>query len=271
MKSCFLIILVSIFAVQCLNAQKEYSKNSLSFSIGPSIPVGSFAGTNLSNGSSGFAKIGESVNFSFDHRLNQHLVFTVMLSGQINRLNTNALKTQLSEYPFFADFSSIGTRHYSNWVVDKKSWCLESLQMGITEEIPFSNNDNLSFTGKILCGATYAQLPLISAQSFSDTSYATYIRRKASAFAFSYLAGAGLKYKFKRKVYFLFDLNYFGAAQFTFKNVQEGITATNEGINVPGIYSFANSVGPIVDDIRTGTVKQSIGSVIVNFGIELRL
>ncbi|HEX4374077.1 MAG TPA: hypothetical protein VHZ50_12305 [Puia sp.] len=272
MKNCFLVILISIFAVQCLYAQKDSSKNSLSFSIGPSIPVGSFAGTDFSKSSSGFAKIGEAVNFSFDHKLSEHLSFTVMWYGQRNGLNTKTFQTQLAtNSAFFWDLSSSEPRRYPNWVVDKKSWYVGSLQIGITEEMPFSANSKISFIAKALIGGAYVQLPKLHAQSFSDTSYVVLQQNGASAFGLSYTIGAGLKYKLNKKFNLIFDADYFGTTQISFKNVTQTVAATNGGLNVPGIYSLSNSVGPPMDETQTGANKQSIGSVIVNFGIELRL
>lgn len=272
MKNCFLVILISIFTVQCLYSQKDFSKNSLSFSIGPSIPVGSFAGTDFSKSSSGFAKMGESANFSFDHKLNKQLSFAIVLYGERNGLNTKALASQLAtNSAFFWDLSTPHPRRYPNWVVDKKSWYLESLQIGITEEIPFSANNKISFIARALVGAAYAQLPKLHAQSFSDTSYVVLQQNGASAFALSYTIGVGLKYKLNSKFGLILNADYFGTTQISFKNITQTVAATNGGLNVPGFYSLSNSVGPPMDESTTNTNKQPIGSIIINFGVAMGL
>ena len=271
MKSCLLIIAVSIFAVQYSYSQKEYKENSLSFSIGPSFPVGNFANTNLSNNSAGFAKMGEYANFSFNHKLSERLSFTIMLNGQRNGLNTKAFAREFSKNAFFDDLPAFGPRYYSNWMVDKKSWYMESLQIGITEEIPFSDNNKISFVARALIGAAYAQLPKLYAQSFADTSYVVIQQNGASAFGLSYTIGAGLKYKLNRKFNLIFNAAYSGTTQINFKNITQTVIATNGGLNVPQIYSFSNSVDPITGETHTGTAKQPMGSVIENFGVELKL
>jgi hypothetical protein len=261
MKSCLLIIAVSIFTVQYLYSQNEYKKDSLSFSIGASIPVGNFAST---------ANIGECANFSFDHKINKQLALIVMLYAQRNGLNTSAYAKEFAKTAFFADLPALGPRYYSNWIVDKKSWYMESLQIGIAKEIPFSGNNKISFIAKALVGAAYAQLPKLYAQSFTDTSYAAIFQNGASAFGLSYSIGAELKYKLNRKFDLIFNAAYFGTTQISFKNITQIVEATN-GLTVPGIHSFSNSLNPVMLDEHTGTDKQPIGSIIVNFGVEMRL
>jgi len=265
------LVISFVFVVHFSYSQKEYKKDFLSLSIGGSIPVGSYSGTDFSNSSDGFAKLGQLMNVSFSHKLNQHLALTAMLYGQRNAVNSSKLESDLSKQDFFLDPNSATPRNYSYWVVDKKSWYVESIQIGITEEVYLSEDKKVSFLASALVGPAYAQLPKMQAQSFSDTSYVVLNQSAASAFAFSYSINASLKYAMNKKFSLLFNAGYFGTSKINFKNVNSSIIATNGGLTVPGIYSFSNSVYPIIYDSESDNIKQTISSINISVGLGLSL
>ena len=267
------IFLFSIcFAIlQNSYSQTNNDKNVISLSIGLSLPVGSFASTDPSDKLAGYAKVGETINISILHKLNKNIGIVATLYGERNGLNTNLLAKQFAEtaIPFY--YNGGGPNYYPNWVIDKKSWYLESFLLGLNDEFFIKPSSKLSFTAKALIGIADVQLPKLNASSKTDTSFATITQNGASALGLSYLASVGVKYKWSKILYLIFGINYFGTAQISFKNVTETITATNGGLNVPGVYSFSNSKLPIEELISTNTNKQPIGSVNVNFGIEISL
>lgn len=271
MKPQTIFLAIFVLISQYSYCQNETHKNHLSLSIGPSIPIGNFSSTNPLNNLSGFAKLGETINLSVIHRLNKNFGLIAMLYGQRNSLNTISLAHQFAETGIY--FGSIGGRpnYYPNWVIDKKSWYVESILLGVGDEFLIGSNSRLSFIVKALIGIANVQLPKLNASSETDTSFATITQNGGSTFGLSYLASVGIKFKLNKKFRLVFNTDYFGASKVNFKNVTEQIIATNGGLTVPGVHSFANSVLSPQGISFTTTNKQPIGVVNINFGAALRL
>ena len=261
MKKLF-IVLLSFLSSKHLCAQKIADKNLLSLSIGSSIPVLHFG--NASN-SPGYAKVGGSVSISFTHQMNKQIGITAMLYAQTNRLNSDVLATQFEKTSFFGNAGLGSPRQYSNWAVQKKNWQMQSFLIGITNAIPSRKNSKTVFTVKTLIGIAHVQYPALNATSISDTAYVTANQTGASAFGFGYMVGIGVKYKLNKRLRLFLNCDYAGTSQIRFKNIISTTTATNGGLTIPNIYSFANSVGPILIDINKADTKKEV--TVVNAGI----
>lgn len=266
------IILIAAFfsTLQYSFAQTGSDKNVLSLSIGPSFPVGNFSSVSPSNQFAGYAKVGETANISFVHKLNKNTGLMAMLYGQRNGLNTKELEQQLSGAEIFP-YNGSGFNHYPNWEIDKKSWYLESLLVGITEEFFLKRDSKFSITARALAGVAYLQMPKLNGSSKTDTSYAIITQNSAAAFGFSYLAGAGVKYTLNKRLYLLFGADYFGTATINFKNITEKIAGTSGGLIIPNYYSLSNSSNVSFGSSGTGNNKQPVGTINVNFGIGVRM
>ena len=203
-----------------------------------------------------------------------------MLYGQRNGINTNTLSGQLDKFSIepiaFSSgntgFPTGGQELYYNWNIDKKYWYLESIMLGITEELSSGNNDKLSFVTKVLIGAAYAQLPTLNGKSVTDTSYSVFYQKGASAFGFSYLLSAGMKYKLSHNLYMKLDVFYFGTSQLNFKNITQNFASTYGGLGVQGVYTLSNSsIPPIWASYTSGPNKQPFGTVDILAGIDIIL
>jgi hypothetical protein len=274
------IFTVSFLMIRLSYAQIISDHNTLSFSIGLSIPVGNFSSTDPSNNLSGYAVPGISANFSFNHKLNKQFGITAMLYGQRNGINTNTLSDQLDKssiYPIGISSGSTGIptgeqEKYYDWNIDKKYWYLESVMLGVTEEIPSEKNTKLSFLAKALIGAAYAQLPTLNGNSVTDTSYSVFYQKGASAFGFSYLLSAGMKYKLSTNLYFKLDAFYFGTSHLNFKNITQNFASTYGGLAAQGVYTLSNSSMPVISaSSTTGPNKQPFGTINILAGIDLIL
>ena len=261
-------------------AQTIPDKNTISFSIGTSVPVGNFSSTDPSNNLSGYAVPGVSANFSFNHKLNKQFGLAAMLYGQRNGINTNELSDQLDKSFFFPQAFSTGSPYfptgaqqvYYNWNIAKKYWYLESVMLGVTEELSFENNNKLSFVASALIGGAFAQSPTLNGKSVSDTSYSVFYQKGASAFGFSYLLSAGMNYKLSGKLYLKLDAFYFGTSRLNFKNITQNFASTNGGLAVQGAYTLSNSNMPVIwESSTTGPNKQPFGSIIILAAIGLIL
>jgi len=193
-----------------------------------------------------------------------------MLYGQRNGLNTKELEQQLSTAGNFS-FNGSYSNYDRNWVIDKKSWYVESLLVGVTEEFFKKPNSKFSFTARALVGIANVQMPKLNGSSKTDSSYAIITQNSASAFGFSYLGGVGVKYKWNKRFYLMFGADYFGTAAVDFKNITESVAATTGGLIVPNLYSLSNSRNVIYESSTIADNKQPVGSINVNVGIGVRL
>ena len=273
---------ISFLMVRLSYAQFIPDENTASFSIGPSFPIGNFSSTDPSNNLSGYAVSGIAANLSFNHKLNNQLGLIAMLYGQRNGINTNIFSDQLDKSFFDPQFisSSSGSPYsptgsqevYYNWNIENKYWYLESVMLGATEELTFENNHKLSFVAKVLIGAAYAQLPTLNGQSITDTSYAVFYQKGASAFGFSYLLSGGMNYKLSGKLYLKLDVFYFGTSRLNFKNITQNFASTYGGLRMPGVYTLSNSnLTVFSESSTTGQNKQPFGSINIVAGVGLIL
>jgi hypothetical protein len=281
MKKIFhLIAVILVLMIRLSYAQTIPDKNTLSFSIGASFPVGNFSSTDPSNNLSGYAVPGISANFSFNHKLNKQLSLTAMLYGQRNGINTKTLADQLDKSYIFPIAISTGSPYfpsgdqkvYFNWNIEKKYWYLESVMLGVTEELPFKKNNKLSLVVKALIGAAYAQSPTLNGKSITDTSYSVFYQSGATAFGFSYLLSTGIKYKLSDKLFLKLDAFYFGTSRLNFKKITQNIATTYGGLVVPGVYTLSNSYMPAIwESSTTEPNKQPFGTLNISTGIALIL
>lgn len=268
---------IAVFAISLLAFQHTYSQNrvspnenTLSFSVGASIPVGNFSSTNSAGKLAGYARTGETINFSFEHKLNKKTGLVAMLYGQRNGINTDVRGRQFDKTGWFGS-NSFEPRYYPNWSIAKKSWHLESLLFGVSGEFPVDENQKFSFTAKMLLGLAYAQLPKLNASSKTDTSFTEINQSGASAFGFSYLASVGIKYKWSQKIYLLGSIDYFGTSQISFENVTGILASTNGGLVLPHVHLLSNSRMPPMYHETTATNRQPFNAVSVNFGVGVKL
>lgn len=264
-KKKFLIIII-VFSYPNTNLFCQSSKSTLSLSIGPSFPLGNYAKTDPANNLSGYSKAGESINISFNYKLNNGVVFEAMLYGERNGLNTKAFANQFSEVGFFTFYGD--PRYYSNWTIDKKSWNVESLLLGVTRHWLIGKpNSRISILAKTLVGLANVQSPELNANSKTDTSYVILHQNNSSAIGTSFLLSAGAEYKLSKNLGILFSCEYYGTTQIFFKNLTEIIAATNGGLGVPEIYSLSNSVSTYIAESYADNNKQTISSININLGI----
>lgn len=85
-----------VFCVSLIaHSQEQHKSNYISFSAGLAMPVGSFAASNLSSQSAGFAKAGEHIALAWSKLTSKNFGFTISLAGQSNPINLKSMLDQL--------------------------------------------------------------------------------------------------------------------------------------------------------------------------------
>ncbi|TDX00870.1 hypothetical protein [Dinghuibacter silviterrae] len=237
---------------------------SITLSIGPSQPVGAFASQNGAQEGAGLARIGGVLDLSYQHPLHGGpFGFSAGLRARLNPMNEDANLA----YPKSRDTGY-------TYTVDKTSWEAGGIFVGAYYRKALSSK--LSVEAGVSVGGVYTVLPALSATGLRKSvlypgsqDYQTVRANKAHALAPSILPRLGIRYPLTS--HFSFTLHAaFCYLRPTFKNITEWVEST-QGLNVPGLYSFANSAGPIIGYDQTRNITQSMCTVDLDAGLSLRL
>ena len=260
-----LTILIAIISCTTLSvfSQNISSKNSITLSAGPSIPVGNYGKTEKENIHLGFSSAGISASISYNYKLNKTIGLEAMVYGQQNSLNNSAMEKDLSETGFLGQQPG----YYSNWSVEKEKWQIGSVMVGATGEFPLINSSKFSFIGRALFGLAYVKCPDLKADSRQDNAYAVFSGKYGSNTGSSWLISPGVNYKLSNRLNLILNAEYFGTAKIPFKDAIEIIAATNGGLVIPGQYDLKNSVNPPTTYGEKGTKEQSIQSMNLKLGV----
>ncbi len=274
-KELFFVIAGFLLALNTY-AQKEMDDNLFSVSFGPSIPIGNYGNTNLANDNAGFAKTGEAIHVSFEHKLNKHFGIAAMLYRQKNSVNTAAMSTQFEGVgfnntpPYFSNGSTPPPTptyvYVPNWQFDKDSYYLGGFYAGGVFESPIGKAKRLSFVAKAMLGVVNATSPELNGKGNSDTVLVYVNQTKATAWGCSYLLSAGLKYRLHNKWNLMFNTEYVGTNSIKFKNVTTSYTLENGYILTSGGY-VPGSSSYLTTSSKLGAVTQTFQSINLNLGI----
>jgi hypothetical protein len=270
MKQSLFIVLLFSFISTAL-CQKSDKPNYISFSAGMNFPVASYAATDLRSSSSGFAKPGEYVSFSWAKLASEKIGYTVSLSGQRNPVDTKAMAEEFSKVLINTGIFGTGTpgvpvteagSYYPDWNFKKNSWLLASLQGGLYGEFPLSSSkNNIVVTAKLTAGAMYAKLPELTGQSITDTSNVIIYQSKNTSVGFAYTLGTGIKYRLDKKTFVLLNLNYWASGDLTFKNEKVVVTVQKSG-----------AAGSSINQLQyTDNATQAFKSISASLGIGIQL
>lgn len=218
------------------NAQTE-KKGFLSISLGPSIPIGDFASTDINKEEAGFASTGAIFDITFGYKANDKYGFMAVLRGQSNPFDAEALENELEN-----DNPSI------NWSVDGDNWGIGGFLLGGYREVPLNEGSKTSFQLKALIGFLNSTSPEFSFSATSGGVSASGKQFSASTTAFSYLLGLGFSHKLSNSINAVLNLDYLGANP-EFKNV--------ETVNTLGGQTSTS----------TSTFSQSFGAINISGGI----
>ena len=265
-----LLLTIIIFLVGATGFS-QINKSSFNILIGPAFPTGKFASTNYDNGNVWYAKAGEYLKLQVTHLMNKNLGLSAQLQFERNPLNTSALENYTANTSRYGNF--FFTDHVVNpppppamsgpyvpWTIEKSSWFTASALVGGFVEFPFSNKKMSAFIDASV-GVTYASTPRIHGNSKTDTSGAEILQASKSALGFAYSPSAGLRYALNAKTSIAFNIDYFGTANITFKNVQTkagGFNRSTDLFTVPTTNWISGS---------TKDLKQSISSINLGLGV----
>lgn len=192
MKRLLLIILCSLIMLPGVFAQDsgEEKKGYINLSMGPSIPLGSFGSTDLSDDNSGYANVGFNLQLiNFGYKFSKHLGMAVMWSGSSFNIDKDAV---LANSGLETAFS-----------VDATPYSYGSILAGVLVSMP---QGDFEFDFRGLIGLGYGISPEIKYNGYDlQGEYAILKQDKSESFALAYDLGIGTRYN----VSDLINLNLF--------------------------------------------------------------
>ncbi|HEY9116161.1 MAG TPA: hypothetical protein VIN10_15795 [Bacteroidales bacterium] len=190
-----ILLLILLFSSILLFSQKS-AKQYVGLAIGPSFPVGNYSETNISDSTSGFAKTGIALEFTYSYRLTQNLGFQAIINYGSNGLDYKSYQSQLEEaHP-----------GYTAVVEVSRNWSSGGIMVGPFLTLPISNQ--LSWDVKGLFGVYNAYSPGFIIYASDSLNLAAppdeFIRQSANAISYGYLISTGFKYKLSNYYLLLF-------------------------------------------------------------------
>ncbi len=227
------IVLVSIIA----KSYAEDRKGFIGISVGPSIPIGDLASSDVNNDAAGFANTGGVFDISFAYQLGEgNYGITALLRGQANPTDAQAMADE-----FGSMFPTV------NWTVESESWSIGGLLFGGFGSFPVS--ERTSFDARAMIGFLNAQSPEITITGTIPGESIWLKQGSQNATSFAYLLGAGFSFDIGERLLLLTNLDYLGS--------------NPEFSNVEIIDSDGNR--------DTSTWSQVMGSINMSIGIALKL
>lgn len=268
---CFLLFGLSRFG----EAQLMKDNGQLSFSVGPSFPVGQFASKDILSDKAGIASTGGAVSFSYTRLFKGRIGMSVSLTGQINPLDKHSMERSFDQLKMSSPMVVWGTgtgeptmpppngTTYPNWKFKNSSWKMVAFLAGGYGEFK-TNSSKIAIISKARIGLVYASSPKIDGSSVTDSTNVHVTQSGKSAFGFGYSLDGGVKIKLSNKIYFHTTLEYFGTNNITFKNVVASVTGVKMSSGQQPNYTTWQST-------RIVNGKQTISTLNFLIGVGLQL
>ena len=200
------IFLIILFLPLFVFSQST-NRNYIGLSVGPSFPSGSYKQTDISDSTSGWAKTGVALGFSYSYRFTHNLGVSLIINYSSNRFNISSYKNTLEELHPDTSFS----------VTSAANWGVGGILVGPYLRFPLSSN--LSWDVRGLFGFFGGSSPKVTIKASTDdgnTEIGTYYRERAKAFRYAFMVGTGLKYKLSR--YYILVFADYNIASLEFDN-----------------------------------------------------
>jgi len=216
----------------CLKGDVGY----VSFSIGPSIPLGNFSSNDINNTNAGFANTGSKIEINGGFNIYESTDLALKLFYSMNSFDASSLTKKLAT-------DNPGT----TWTTSGRSWDLVGFMVGLNYSYPFRNK----FVGdvKFQTGLMKSSTPQMTV---TGSNGAIITEGEKSASSFVYLLSVGGHYPLGRLIDAVGSLEYLSSSA-SFNNI-------NKVSSTPGFTPVTS----------TSSFKQSISIISLNFGVRVK-
>jgi hypothetical protein len=202
LKTFYTSIFITIISVFSVLAQVDSTNQSLSLTIGASLPMSNYAAT---TNDGGYAKLGLAIQSNYSYNFTQSIGAIASYNFFRNTINADALannfKTKVeSQIERSVDYSSSTANN----------WNAHSVLIGLNYLKSLTSNNKLAFHATMLAGSAFVYSPASETTVFvNNVFYRTTVKRSFNA-CLSYQIQAGLSYKTGPKTSLNFNANYLG-------------------------------------------------------------
>jgi hypothetical protein len=171
-------------------------KQYVGLAVGPSFPIGQFASAELNDSTSGYAKTGIAIEFTYAYRITHNFGVQAIINYDGNGFDYQNYQNQLQ----------MAHEGYEVIVEVTRNWSSGGIMVGPFLTFPIS--EKLSWDSKALFGLYSAyspELTLFVRDTLTDNKPEEYIRQSANAYSYSYLFSTGFKYKLSKYYVLLFS------------------------------------------------------------------
>jgi len=203
MRKIFLILFISTVHLVFGQAEKQY----ISLAVGPSFTLDDFARTDINDSTSGWAKTGVALEFTYAYRLTHNFGLQLQVNYSSNKFDNFAYRDAL-DAAYNLDPDSPDTL----FVVESTSnWSNGGLLIGPYLRFPLS--ESLSWDIRATAGFYGVSSPDITlkANISSGGTLKDYYHKGGRGYAFAYSVGTGFKYALS-KYYLMLFANYYKAS-----------------------------------------------------------
>lgn len=213
MKTKLGLLTAFLFCTTVLYSQQKEHKFFAELSLGPSFPIGKFAGKTANpfpddDQPAGLAKPGLSSQFSLGYYLKENAGALFSWGSGFHPQAKSAYENYLQAIYTMPGASPVKVD------ADAKSWKIIKLMAGGFLITPLNTEETLALVTKITAGACKTAVPAYSYKTY-DQSGALYNSgssdKTSLAWAFCYQVSMGLKYKLNDKLHLLLDVNSFNS------------------------------------------------------------
>ena len=199
------LLIILLLSSQFLFSQA--SRQYIGLAVGPSFPLSDFRKTDLNDSTSGWAKTGVALEFTYSYRLTHNFGFQGIINYSSNRFDYLRYGDALTE-AYSLDDSSPDTSFSAE---SSSNWSSGGILVGPYLRFPLS--ESLSWDIKVSVGFFGARSPtaIIYGTISSGEKLEDYYRQSGKGYGFAYSLGTGFKYKLP-KYYLLLFANYYNSS-----------------------------------------------------------
>lgn len=201
-----ILLLLSIFFLLSAQAQEaeKFKSEELGMSIGAAIPTGDFASERSSGGMASTAYL---VQLNFNHRFTDLFGITAIARHQSHKVDPDLLKR------------AVVTKHHTSVMASTTDWKINSYLLGAFVSLPFGPESNFYMNFEALAGLSTSSSPALAITAVSDGYNVSSTQSSGDAKAFTFMAGAGLKYYFSEEMALSFAGDFI-ASEYKFEDIR---------------------------------------------------
>lgn len=178
------------------------NRQTLGLSIGGSLPQGDFRKDLLNDSTSGFAKTGVALEFTYMYRLSHNFGVQLIINYSSNAFNINSYTSALElEHP-----------DYGVSAESTKNWSSGGAFVGPYLRLPLGSklSIDLRALGGFM-GSYTPEITIYTANKENPNDKSDYHLTSSRGSNFGYIIGGGFKYRMRSNIYILANINYYKA------------------------------------------------------------